>query len=662
MGLLVATFCAATGSRETSGTPAPQAVGRTGQYGEAPMLAAMVANGELPPVEDRLPAVPFVHEMIEGVGNYGGDLVVLAVGQPPNNNDLQGQWSASLLRIPRSGVGVEPDIAEGYEVVDNDEGKPIGIKFFLREGMKWSDGSPFTSEDIRFMFEDMHQNPNVQTWGSWGINRVVVDDDFTVTVIKDGGLGTGLLQASSWFGGYSASFQPSAYLKPYHIDYNADAQTDAEAAGYETWYDRMRDLYFWNPMKNPEKPQVEPWDLAEFDNSARIYVRNPYFHRIDSEGNQLPYIDRMLIQVVDNEVYQLKVTGGEASIAYQQLSLDNMQLYRGNESAGDYTTYIHPGVNGSELKLISNMTHPDPIRRAVHQDVRFRQAVSVAVNRAEIQKVIYADLGVARQLAPIPSASFYDQSWGEYYAQYDPALANRLLDEMGLNRRDSDGFRRMSDGRTLSIVLSYTSDIYTAELELISEYLNAVGIKTTIGLVDVSLLTERRILSEYDFWIHPQTNQPQSSERGAFGNATNWASIGYAWEWDNAQRWGGAKTAAVQAMLGQGVALPPDWRRLETPTDDEIEFEAPPEWWIDYKELSESWADTAMGSAEYERIAKEYFGYAVENLFMIGFVGMVPNLLIAKNDLGNVIPPNYASGQGVGNELIQPYMDQLYWK
>jgi len=644
----------AAGGKEEAEIEAPAA--KIGEYGEAPMLAKMVASGELPPVEERLPKNPKVVEMIESIGRYGGDLVAFATKEGIFNEDLQGMWGSSLFRSPRDGVGVEPDLAEGYEINED----KTAITVFLREGLKWSDGHPLTSEDIRFTFEDMHFNPSVATWGSWGIDAIEVIDEYTAKFINNEGLGINLLQMASWWGGYVGTYHPAHYLKQWHIDYNADADKLAKEEGFEHWYEAMRDHFWWTPLKDVNKPQIEPWDVAEHSTTAKLFVRNPYFWRVDEAGNQLPYIDRVRVQIVNPEIYQLKVTGGAASLAYYHADFANLPLYKTSEDEGEYKVILHPGVMGANIKLIMNQNHPDPELRSIYNNLKFRQALSVAIDRDEVNEVIYQGLGVPRQCAPLKTVSYYKEGWQEHYAQYDPDLAEQLLDEIGLDKKDSAGYRRKADGKTLSLVIEYTDDRYTAELELVKEYWDDVGFKTIIKLQDMGLMDQRMGSSEYFAWVHPNPFQPWCDERNMFQRGWVWAGeAGQASQW---MAWLSSKMAAAEEELGEGVSLPPDWRRLKTAKDDELEGEEPPMYWIEKEELLNVWSQTEMGSPEYRELGQEYLDFWVNRLTRIGVVGEIPNIMIAKNKLGNVLTPGWVSGAPVDHEYVQTWMDQLYWK
>lgn len=653
--LIAAPAFASGGGEEETTSDAPQQAASGGMYGEAPMLAEMVAAGELPPVDDRLPNEPKVVEMIEGVGKYGGELVTFATNENIFNQDLQGMWGTSFFRNPRSGVGVEMDIARDYEV----NAEKTAVTIYLREGMKWSDGEPFTSEDVRFAFEDMHFNPSVTTWGAYGLDAVEVIDDYTVRLINNEGLGTNLLQMSTWFGGYATSFHPAHYLKKWHLDYNEDAQALAEEEGFDNWYDAMRSHYWWAPLEDTDKPQVEPWQLTQYSTTLKVAERNPYFHRVDTAGNQLPYIDRVLYQIVDPEVYQLRVTGGEASIAYYHLSLENMALYRQNEDAGDYRIILHPGIDATHVKVHINQTHPDPNIRATLNDMRFKQALSVAINREEVQEVIYQGQGRIGAVSPLESVSFYVDGWRDYYTQYDPDMANELLDEMGMDQRDGEGFRLTPSGDRFSFVIDLTDPKYSAELELYTEYFREIGIRASFRIVDDALVDERIEVGDYIAWVNPNPNQPWAAERQLFQATWVWHGSN---NWRIWQNYMGELETALTDSLADGETLPDGWRSMDPPNGVEIDWERPPQWYVDSLDLAAEWNQTEMGSPEYVEIAKELFDQQVKLLVRIGAVGEIPSVMIAKNGLGNVLPPGWVAGMPLDHEYVQTWMDQLYWK
>jgi peptide/nickel transport system substrate-binding protein len=535
-----------------------------GKYSEAPMLAALVAAGELPSVDNRLPKEPKVVPPVESIGKYGGRLTLYATSDRGINDLQEPRHGSNLFRPPRSGLGIEPDLAAGYEM--NREENSFTI--FLREGLKWSDGHPLTSEDVKFAYMDMYLHPDVRVWTGNNITDVEIIDDLTVKLIRGGGLGVLDLMLADWNGSEIVSFEPAHYLKKWHIDYNDEAQEIAEEEGFDNWYEAMYSHYWWWPVKDVDLPRVDPWVLKAFDQSQRAYERNPYFWRIDEEGNQLPYIDGYVTQIVDAEVYELKVSGGAADIAFMSTQLENLSLYKTNAAAGDYEVILYPGAMSSAFTLIPILTQSDPVMRELVQDLRFRQALSVTLNREEMNEILAFGLGKPGNTSPLPSSSFYVEGWREHYAQYDPALANRLLDEIGLDEKDRDGWRLRKDGEVLTLLLEYFNPRLTPAFELIKEYFEDVGVRTIIKLEEVSILAERRTAGEFFAWMHSEIWYPHSGERMAFMNVWVWSDDG-----GHAPSWAtylSEKQIAVQEMLGKGVPLPPDWRRLKTPKDDDL--------------------------------------------------------------------------------------------
>lgn len=643
---------------------------RRGEFGEAPMLAALVDAGELDPVELRIPKNPKVVETIESIGRYGGDLKVFAITPSIFNNDMQGMKGTSLLRIPRNGLGVEPDVCEGYELSEDG----LTVTWHLREGMRWSDGAPFTSEDMRFANEDCTNDPDVRSWTTNGYTSCKVIDDYTIEMFRPTGhSGAAMFANADWFGGYAVMYQPAHYLKQFHGKYNENADARAKEEGYDTWQEAFGEggLYWWAPLRNPDKPQIEPWDLVDWSDTLQVKERNPYFFRVDAEGNQLPYIDRWISQVVDLEVYGLKVTGGEADIAYNQTRLEDMAIYQQGAQAGDYTITLYPGVAIAEMKMRFQSWHANEMKREILNDVRFRQALSVAINRAEIQEVIYQGQGRAGAIAPLESCSFYVEGWRDYYAQYDPELANRLLDEVGLDKRDADGFRMWQNGQTLSEAILYAQPKFNAELELIAEYFADVGLKIVPNLQDVAIITELTEQTRESFLnVHANANIPPGNERATYGNV---------WQWPhdfNVDAWEDTLYFSLQSTLGQDWIRPDDWWFMDFPDGtgpgdwDQLPGVSRDYGWVVRPDddilnncmLEDMWGNTEMGTPEYVELAQEYFDWQVKHIPFVGTVGEMPTVYITKNDLGNTIPIGWVAGMPLRDDVTQTWADQLYWK
>jgi peptide/nickel transport system substrate-binding protein len=651
--MVLSTLFAFAGGQQGEGSVGAQAA-TTGEYGESPALAAMVDAGILPPVKERLPESPKVSETIEEIGTYGGQINVFAVNIN-RTNDMQNIWGATLFRVPRHEAGIEPDVAAGHEISADRK----VFTLYLREGLKWSDGEPLLSEDIRFAQEDMHWNDKVNTWNRLGmVNEVKVVDDYTIDLICPGGVGLLPLFLSDWPGGRANTLFPSHYLKNWHADYNDDAQAIAEEEGFENWYDAMRSHYWWDPRTDVNAPDISPWVLRQTTTTNKVLERNPYFWRVDEARNQLPYIDRVVISIIDAEVYQLKVSGGAADIAYMHTEFENIPLYKSSEADGGYRTVLFPGASGSNVSLWINLNHPNPVLRNIYNDVKFRQAISVAIDRDDINDAVYMGLGNPRQLAPLSSSSFYKTGWEETYSQYDPALANRLLDEIGLDEKDSGGFRKRPDGETLSLVILYPVPGQTSALELVKEYWEKVGLKTTIKLDEWRSQLSYTRTSQHFAYTHINGNQPWAIERKTFQFSHVWR-VGIAEEWD---AWLNAKGKAVDETLEEGAVRPLDFMFIETPKDNELAGEKPPEWWLNQEELRLQWSQTDMGSPEYIELGQKNFDFWLEKIYKIGLVGEIPDVLIVNEKLGNVVEPGWVKGAALNEQLINEWYDQLFWK
>ena len=297
---------------------------RTGKYGEAPMLAALVAAGELPPVDERLPLNPSVRTPIEEVGTYGGTVRVFALDNWPWQD-----MTESVERSPYMLKGVAgqllPDVAEAVEMsADN-----MSVTIRLREGHMWSDGHPVSADDVVFQFESMHNHPEVVTYKkSPFVQQAVGVDAQTVRLEFDSPHPEMMVKLATWHGGDWEMLKPKHYLSKWHIDFNDKANEVAKEEGHETWQQAFTDHFFWKPSTDLDLPVIQAWRFTEITPTVRVFERNPYYLRVDTAGNQLPYIDRIVSTVVEKEVYNLKIIGGEADLAYGQTSLENFALYK----------------------------------------------------------------------------------------------------------------------------------------------------------------------------------------------------------------------------------------------------------------------------------------------------------------------------------------------
>ena len=471
-------------------------------YQEAPMLAAMVEAGNLPPVAERLPDNPIVIEPYEEIGTYGGTWNAV-VRNVPHDHIYELLQYEPMLRFSAGGGELLPNVADSWEV--DDEAKVF--TFHIRTGLKWSDGEPLTANDVAFWFNDVIGNtdlyPAFPTWIQAGGERPtleVVDEQtvrFTFPV-------TAAFFERQMGRPFNESFRPAHYLQQFHADYAEEAELAQKVAdsGFENWPQLFLDRE--SRETNPELPVVFAWDLVEQNAEGNKYERNPYYWKVDTEGNQLPYIDTVTSEVTrEISVAQLKALSGEAELqtfSVGQFPRDTLVLKQGREQ-GDYQVIDAPISESNVFILTLNLTHKDPVLREIFQDKRFRQAMSHAIDRNEIRELIYLGQPLEiRQNVALPSSPHYHEGAAKAFVAYEPDTANALLDEMGLTEKDGDGFRLRPDGEpiSLSIEVRARRDDFVDALGLIADWWKAVGINASVSPEDDSLFTTRRSANEQD--------------------------------------------------------------------------------------------------------------------------------------------------------------------
>ncbi len=579
----------------------------------AELNARIAGNPELPPVEERLPEEPLVVAPYQAIGTYGGVLDGLSNATEAGTSDLLSVRHVNLVRFSDDLQTIVPNVAKGWEWNDDF----TELTFFLRKGHKWSDGAPFTAEDVSFWFNDLVLNPDVypdtpSVWLFDGQPMTVEAVDETTVKMTFPTPAPGMLTRFAQI--YVQPFQPKHFFEKVMAEEGLSLAEAAELYyGNSDWKDVPSPLL--SGTSDHVAPTLESHILVEETTKGRRLVANPYFHMVDTQGNQLPYINEINeLYVPDKEVRNLKITNGEVDYKAQAIFVDDFPLYKENEAKGNYTVDLANGV-GELIFYGFNLTHKDEGLREIFNDLRFRQAMSLAINRDEIVEIVY--LGQAEPMQATPAdpntVSFVTKEHLTSFIEYDPDRANALLDEMGLKDVDGDGFRERPDGSNLTILLQYSNQgAPVAMHELVKSYWADVGIR--VELKEVT-----------------------SDEYRAKGN-TNDLDISV-WKYDNSS---GAVIVQNPFMLvpefgdfwNPGIAdLWEEWR--DTNGESGIE---PPDDVKRLYELVDEFVKYPLGSEESNRIGKEIVDIHVNNLWKIGIAGNIKTPVIHHNNLGNFGP------------------------
>ncbi len=459
--------------------------------------AKIRGNGPLPELAMRLPEEPLVVVPYDEVGKYGGTLDVLSNAPEAGTSDFLSVRHVNLVRFSDDLQTIVPNVAKDWEWNDDF----TQLTFFLRKGHKWSDGSPFTSADVKYWYDNLALNENViakpKDYVLVGGERMTIDTpDETTVVFNLPAPKPGLL--AHFATSFAQGFQPMHFLSKWDPEFNENADAEAQALGFENGLAVISAYYGnsdWTDTPSPmlakpelvanlpadAVPTLESYFVTSESTEGRRFVANPYFFQIDTAGNQLPYINEQdEIYVNENEVRILKLVNSEVDYKAQSLQLPSAPLLLENQEKGNFTVELKPEITMANFSF--NLTHEDPEKRKVFSDLRFRQAMSVAINRDEINEVAFFGLGEAKQYIGFsPAPSFVDPKWSQYFAQYDPAMANTLLDEVGMMDTDGDGFRELPNGDKLVLNLQFsTQGIAGQVVELVGQSWAEVGIQSSV--------------------------------------------------------------------------------------------------------------------------------------------------------------------------------------
>jgi peptide/nickel transport system substrate-binding protein len=575
---------------------------QTATYKEAPVLAEQVKAGKLPPVAQRLPEKPLVVSADE-IGTYGGVWRRGFLG-PSDFNGVNRVIYDVLARFGPDGANIEMRLAES--VTSSTDFRTWVVT--LRKGTRWSDGSPFTADDILFWYKDVLLNKDlVPAIPGWMLNKdgtpvgVGKVNDLTVMwTFKEPNTNFLLELTTKDFGDrLYPIFQPSAYLKQFHASYAKKETLDQMVADarLKTWAELFAAKQ--NPLDNPERPGMAAW-VAFNRISDPIFVmkRNPYYIGVDKAGNQLPYIDEVQFKFfTDAQALNLAAIAGELDEQERHINLLNYPVLKENEQKlGKYRIYLWSSPGGFDAGVIFNQTYAkDPELGKLFANKDFRIAMSYAINRSQIHQSAFLGTGEPRQGVPKKGHPYYPGDEYAYkFTEYKPDVAAKMLDAIGLDKKDSEGFRLFPSGKRVLMELSVVEvfgpyrDIGT----LISRDFEKVGIKVNMQIRERALHFQMR-----------QANELQAE----------------LWNQDTAGfPFTGSTKYDFRKDLYGNLTYGPLWKQwYDTNGKDGVEPPAAAKRIVELQDKAKT-----VGPAEKAVIAQELFRIWVDNMFEIGTVGL----------------------------------------
>ncbi len=609
----------AAGSPEPSaganrGTAQPQSQGTStlSQYREAPTLSLLVEQGQLPPVDERVPLEPRVAEGLDGIGRYGGGLRKSFAGQS-DDATVKYMVDRGLIACDHNLV-LRPMVAASWLVNEDATEHTFG----LRTGMRWSDGMPLTAEDFRFYYEDVILNREITSSQPEALASVIDGKRVPASfgIVGDDTIRYVFEQPKGLFHYWSGVNRdipatPSHYTRQFHKTYaEGDAlQALVTQGDLDDWTQLYTDKDNW--LNNVERPVHYPWIAANpWTDENVVYRRNPYFWEVDAEGNQLPYIDALQFNLaLSTEMAVMRAIGGEIDCQARTIgSFDNFTVLKENEATGDYAVQVWRAAPVWGFHF--NMTTKDQRLRELFSARDFRIATSLAMNRDEMRELLFEGYGKNRQYSPPDDSPLYHEKLSNAYLEYDPEAANALLDGLGYTQRDADGYRLWNDGSGESLtwtllggVLFHGGGASATRFELlIIDYLKAIGLRVNYRGLDRALSSELHAANEVEMTTSPMDRNlvPLSDPRIFVGMAVDRPFVN-------------------------------TWRAWRQDPTDPIAEEPPADHWI--RTIWNLWDEvqrTADEATQYALFTQILDIWATE-LPCIGLFGDLPQLVVVRN-------------------------------
>ncbi|MEL6234083.1 MAG: ABC transporter substrate-binding protein [Pseudomonadota bacterium] len=577
------------------------------------MLADRVTAGEMPPMAERVPAEPLVVDLaLKGrePGRHGGTLRMF-ITKPRDIRYMTVYGYARLVGYTDS-YDLAPDI---LRAVDIEEARIF--TFHLRKGHRWSDGHPFTTEDFRYWWEDVATNTEL---APSGLPRAMLADgqppEVTVidahTIRYEWPVAHPLFLTSLAAARPPFIYRPAHYMKRFHADHAdpealAELIADAKARNWAALHNARDNMYRFD---NPDLPSLQPWiSITEKNAQGYDLVRNPYFHRVDTDGKQLPYIDRVELTIAAGGLIPQKIGLGEVDLQIRSLTFSDAPVLKQSEAQGGYTTYLWVNGAAADIALFPNQNYVDPDFRTLFRDVRFRRALSLGVNRKTINRTLFFGLAKETGIAPLEGSPFYTEALSSSYAQHDPATANELLDALGLDGRDGDGTRILHNGRRLEIVVETAGERpeVADALELLAEMWAEIGVKLVYRPLDRDILRNKVYSGESMMPVWYGWNNGVPTPNAPPRDLAPVDQTQFAWP-----MWG--QHYQTKGLAGEAPETAEALRLLE---------------------LYEAWL-AAVDSEARAAIWQEMLAIHADQVFGIGLVSAAPQPLIASNRLRNV--------------------------